>query len=140
MSKIFSFNSIASKHMKFKIERITRPIQQSTLMVGEFNVDFSVNDRSVTVRNESWCALSHVWPSVVPWTVAHQAPLPTWFSRPTWFTEVGCHFLLHMTCFLISFKKGKWCINEDKAVVQISSGTDYLKTSSAKIITVHIYF
>ena len=24
--------------------------------------------------------------------------------------------------------------------MQISSGTDYLKTSSAKIITVHIYF
>ena len=34
---------------------------------------------------------------------------------------------LSMTWFLISFKKGKQCINEDKAVMQINSGTDYWK-------------
>ena len=39
--------------------------------------------------------LSRVWLFVIPWTVAHQAPLPTGF--PSKNTRVGCHFLLQGT-------------------------------------------
>ena len=38
------------------------------------------------------CALSRVWLSVTPWTVAHQAPLSMGFSRQEYWS--GLHFLL----------------------------------------------
>ena len=40
------------------------------------------------------CMLSHVQAFVTPWTVAHQAPLSTEFSRQGYW-RLGCHFLLH---------------------------------------------
>ena len=38
--------------------------------------------------------LSHVQAFVIPWIVAHQAPLSTEFSRQGYW-RLGCHFLLH---------------------------------------------
>ena len=41
------------------------------------------------------CVLSHVWLFVIPWTIAHQAPLSKEFSRQEYWS-VGCHFLFHL--------------------------------------------
>ena len=38
------------------------------------------------------CVLIHAQLFVTPWTVAHQAPLSTEFSRQEYWS--GCHFLL----------------------------------------------
>ena len=46
---------------------------------------------------ESVCMLghfSHVWLFVMPWTVAHQAPLSMSKYSPGKNTQVGCHDLL----------------------------------------------
>ena len=43
-------------------------------------------------NGEKWQLLSHVWLSVISWTVAHQALCP--WDYPDKHTGVGCHFLL----------------------------------------------
>ena len=35
-----------------------------------------------------YCVLNHVWLYVVPWTVAHQTPLPMEFSRQEYYSDV----------------------------------------------------
>ena len=37
-----------------------------------------------------WKSLSHVWLFVMPWTVAHQAPLSMGFSRPEYWSGLPC--------------------------------------------------
>ena len=51
MSKIISFNFIASKYMKFKTDRMTIFVQQSIQIGAEFHAGFSVNDRSETAKD-----------------------------------------------------------------------------------------
>ena len=36
------------------------------------------------------CVLTHVWPVGTPWTVAHQAPLCTGFSRQEYWSGLAC--------------------------------------------------
>ena len=66
------------------------------------NISTILNKHRITHKDQKYICddnifwkcklLSGIWFSVTPWTVAHQAPLSTEFSRQD--TEVGCHSLL----------------------------------------------